>query len=107
LALSGITETTRLVAGNLGAADISGDFTSLDGNLIGDQGSATWTAAASDQVGTSGSPIDARLAPLADNGGATMTHALLSDSTAIDAGYTRKAIQQTSSAACSETVVTR
>ena len=32
--------------------------------------------------------VDARLAPLADNGGPTMTHALLADSPAINAGIT-------------------
>ena len=37
-------------------------------------------------IGTAGQPIDARLAPLADNGGATMTHALFAGSPAIDAG---------------------
>src|SRR5207253_6831744 len=37
-------------------------------------------------VGTGGSPLDAKLAPLADNGGPTLTRALLGDSPAIDAG---------------------
>ena len=38
------------------------------------------------QVGTGGSPIDALLGPLADNGGPTQTHALRVDSPALDAG---------------------
>lgn len=38
------------------------------------------------QVGTPTNPIDPRLAPLANNGGATQTHALLFDSPAIDKG---------------------
>jgi hypothetical protein len=38
------------------------------------------------QVGTSGTPIDPQLGPLADNGGTTQTHALLSTSPAIEAG---------------------
>jgi hypothetical protein len=37
-------------------------------------------------IGTAAAPIDPRLAPLADNGGPTMTLALLLDSPAIDAG---------------------
>jgi len=39
-----------------------------------------------DQVGTATNPIDARLGPLADNGGPTLTHALLRGSPAIDTG---------------------
>jgi hypothetical protein len=38
------------------------------------------------QVGTPTNPIDPRLAPLANNGGATQTHALMPDSPAIDKG---------------------
>jgi hypothetical protein len=38
------------------------------------------------QVGTSASPINPRLAPLANNGGATQTHALLFGSPALDKG---------------------
>lgn len=38
-----------------------------------------------DQVGTTGAEVDALLAPLADNGGLTLTHALLGDSPALDA----------------------
>ena len=54
-------------------------FTSL-GNNIFDDASVT-SVLASDQVNT-----DPLLGPLADNGGPTPTHALLSGSTAIDAG---------------------
>ncbi|HKY62212.1 MAG TPA: choice-of-anchor Q domain-containing protein [bacterium] len=39
-----------------------------------------------DQVGTDTAPIDALLGPLADNGGPTQTHALLTGSPAIDRG---------------------
>ncbi len=38
------------------------------------------------QIGTQAAPLDARLAPLAQNGGSTWTHALLPDSPAIDRG---------------------
>jgi CSLREA domain-containing protein len=39
-----------------------------------------------DQVGTPATPLNAHLGPLADNGGPTKTHALLPNSTALDAG---------------------
>ncbi len=54
----------------IGAADIAGLLHGENGN----------------QVGTLGSPIDPRLAPLADNGGPTLTHALLPNSPALNAG---------------------
>lgn len=38
------------------------------------------------QIGTAANPIDARLSPLAHNGGPTMTHAILPDSPALNAG---------------------
>jgi hypothetical protein len=37
-------------------------------------------------VGTAQDPLDARLGPLANNGGPTQTHALLAGSPAIDTG---------------------
>jgi CSLREA domain-containing protein len=56
-------------------------------NLIGDMTSCSFIATTADQVGTGVSPIDPHLGPLADNGGPTMTHALLPFlSPAIDAG---------------------
>ena len=39
-----------------------------------------------DQVGTNGSPLDAKLGVLHNNGGPTLTHALLASSPAINAG---------------------
>ena len=38
------------------------------------------------QIGTQSTPLDPRLGPLQNNGGPTMTHALMEDSPAIDAG---------------------
>ncbi|HEV3023397.1 MAG TPA: choice-of-anchor Q domain-containing protein, partial [Pirellulales bacterium] len=43
-------------------------------------------------VGTFASPLDARLGPLADNGGQTQTHALLLGSPAINAGNNSLAV---------------
>ena len=47
---------------------------------------ATITDNGGNLIGTAGSPIDPLLGPLANNGGPTMTHALLTGSPAIDAG---------------------
>ncbi|MBN3941766.1 DUF4347 domain-containing protein [Nostoc sp. NMS9] len=65
--------------------DVSGDFTDDGNNLIGDNtGSAGFTT--SSIVGSSANPIDPKLSPLQNNGGATLTHALLENSRAINAG---------------------
>ena len=76
-----------IVAANNGS-DLRGSFGSLGNNLIGDIGTATGltNGVNGDRVGSSGSPINPLLAPLADNGGPTRTHALLAGSPAINAG---------------------
>jgi CSLREA domain-containing protein len=82
----GIVRNT-LIAGNGGnGADASGTFTSQGHNLIGNGSDSTGFNAAGDQVGTTAAPIDPKLGPLANNGGPTFTHALLSGSPALDAG---------------------
>lgn len=78
-----------IIAGNhhnLGLAhDVSGAVLSFGNSVIGQSdGSAGWVG--SDQTGDSSNPLDARLGSLANNGGPTLTHALLSDSPAIDSG---------------------
>jgi len=57
-------------------------------NLVGDGSKCPGLVdgANGDQIGTAAAPIDAMLGPLADNGGATLTHALLAGSLAIDGG---------------------
>jgi hypothetical protein len=57
-------------------------------NLIGkaDGGAGFTNGSNGDQVGTIALPINPQLGSLANNGGPTMTHALLSNSTALDAG---------------------
>jgi len=55
-------------------------------NILGDSSECSFESSTGDQVGTADSPIDPRIGPLADNGGATKTHALLAGSPAIDAG---------------------
>lgn len=88
------SETTTIqnsiIAGNTSILtnekDVSGAFTSHGNNLIGNTtGSIGWIA--SDLLN-----LDPILAPLADNGGTTLTHALLPGSPAIDAGNNSVAI---------------
>jgi hypothetical protein len=56
-------------------------------SLIGDStGSAPVNVGGTSLIGTAAAPIDPMLGALADNGGPTMTHALLGGSPAIDAG---------------------
>ena len=64
-------------------------------NLIGDLGNATGfvDGVRSDQIGDAGSPIDPGLGPLIDNGEATLSHALLAGSPAIDAGDHTRAVR--------------
>jgi hypothetical protein len=65
--------------------DAAGAMTSQGHNLIGQtDGSTGWIA--SDLTGTSGSPLDPVLGPLQDNGGPTLTMAVLPGSPAVDAG---------------------
>ena len=76
--------------------DVTGIFTSQGHNLIGkatgggnggnDDQTGFTNGVNGDQVGTLASPIDAKLGALADNGGPTRTHKLLSGSPAFDAG---------------------
>jgi hypothetical protein len=57
--------------------DVGGVFVSQGYNLIGNVGTATGFTGTADQVGGGVNPvIDPRLAPLANNGGRTQTHAL-------------------------------
>ena len=68
--------------------DVSGVFISLGTNFIGDTGTSAGfvNGQAGDQAGTTVGPFDAVLGALANNGGPTRTHALLTGSPAIDAG---------------------
>lgn len=87
---STVTLTNSLVAENVSdssdTSDVSGTIQSSGGNLI-----SIYSAAAlhpSDQLGSTTNPIDPLLGPLADNGGPTLTHALLRGSPAIEAALT-------------------
>lgn len=74
-----------IVANNNGTnTDLDGNFTDFGNNLIGkSDGNNGLTNSI---VGTSETPIDPKLAPLTNNGGTTLTHALLIDSPAINQG---------------------
>lgn len=65
-----------------------GALTSNGYNLLGiDAGCAGLTEGLNgDRVGTAAAPLDARFAPLADNGGPTLTHSIYDDSPALNAG---------------------
>jgi hypothetical protein len=64
----------------------SATLTTLGYNLDGDGSSGFINGSNGDLVGTMSNPLNAMLGPLANNGGPTDTHALLSGSPAIDAG---------------------
>lgn len=63
-------------------------------NLIGNADGSEAFGPTTNQLGSTGSPINPRLGPLQDNGGATFTQALLAGSPAIDAGATALATDQ-------------
>jgi hypothetical protein len=83
------TITNTIIAGNTARfeKDCDGAFTSGGYNLIGDSGdTCVLSSAPGDQIGTTDNPIDPRLGPLQDNGGPSLTHALLAGSPARDKG---------------------
>ncbi|NEO85738.1 MAG: DUF4347 domain-containing protein [Spirulina sp. SIO3F2] len=87
-----LTIQNSIIAGNTDGntavsnhPDVSGTFVDSGNNLIGiNEGSANFTN--STLVGTLASPLDPVLGPLANNGGPTQTHALLTGSPAINGG---------------------
>ena len=83
-----VNVSNSIIAGN--GSDLSPDcygvFTSAGNNLIGDDNGCTFNATSGDLVGTHNNPINPQLGALINNGGSTLTHALLSGSPAIDAG---------------------
>ena len=85
-----INSRNTIIAKNSAATagpDFYGALTSQGFNFIGNNSGATITPAqSSDQVGTAGSPIDPLLGPLRNDGGPTLTLALLAGSRAIDNG---------------------
>jgi hypothetical protein len=88
-AASATFKNTIVAANNasLFGPDVRGPFTSQGHNLIGQSDcSVEFCFTNEDLVGTSANPIDPMVGPLANNGGPTLTHALLEGSPAIDKG---------------------
>jgi hypothetical protein len=90
-----LTLSSTIVAGNtagsVAAADLGAPFpvgVGGDNNLIGvmDPANNITLTGAGNLTGTKATPLDAKLGPLANNGGLTLTHALLAGSPAIDKG---------------------
>jgi hypothetical protein len=65
--------------------DIQGTVTSANNNLVGNGGGSSGITDGTNgnHVGSNGSPIDPHLGPLQNNGGPTLTEALLPGSPAI------------------------
>jgi Putative Ig domain/Carboxypeptidase regulatory-like domain len=87
-----IKSRNTIIAGNrllgVGAIspDVSGTFTSLGNNFIGNNNNSTGFNASSDIVGTSAAPLEARLRTLGNYGSSTLTQPPFRDSPAVDAG---------------------
>lgn len=87
-----LTISNSIIAGNQNnttVPDVSrntGLPTSNGGNLIGNPGNITTFTGTGDQVGNGTTPLDPKLTALGNNGGPTQTHALLPDSSALNAG---------------------
>lgn len=81
-----VTMHNTLLAGNTANDCDNTGPTSQGHNLLGTNTNCTFLPTTGDLVGTAACPIDPRLGPLADNGGPTLTHALLPRSPAINAG---------------------
>ncbi len=76
--------------------DVLGFFNTLSTNLIGELGNATGlvNGVFGDLVGSALGPLDPKLGPLQDNGGGTLSYALLPGSPAIDGGTNAGAATQ-------------
>lgn len=66
--------------------DCSGTLVSQGYNLLGNNTGCNLPPTTGDLIGIQSNPIDPLLGPLQNNGGSTLTHALLSGSSAADAG---------------------
>jgi len=87
ISIGAVTITIRnsLIAANTDF-DCYGNILSSGYNLIGKKSNCTFTPTIGDLVGTSTTPINPKLTPLQDNGGSTLTQALMTSSPAINAG---------------------
>ncbi len=88
-----VTVTSSIIAGNTDDRDVNGKSIISEGNNLignGDGASAFINRFNGDIVGTADDPIDPQLGELQDNGGDTLTHALLPESIAINTGSNPK-----------------
>ena len=98
LVLGPVTVASTIIAGNVNntvTPDVersTSSITSNGYNLIGNVGSVTAFAFLGDQTGTGAAVLDPLLFPLANNGGETMTHRLMSGSPAIDKANSQGAV---------------
>lgn len=78
----GVTLQNTIIANNNASVspDVGGNFNSLDYNLIGDPSGAAISGSTLNNI----TGTDPQLGPLADNGGSTLTHAILPTSPALD-----------------------
>ena len=89
---SGVSLYSTIIAENIDLSpvdifpDIVGSVTSNGYNIIGVDDPPTLATNTGDHVGTSAAPINPLLGALTDNGGPTLTRALLPGSPALDAG---------------------
>jgi Putative Ig domain len=87
-----VKSRNTIIAGNrllgVGAIspDVSGIYTSLGNNFIGNNNGGSGFNASGDIVGTSAAPLEARLRTLGNYGGTTQTQPPFRDSPAVDAG---------------------
>ncbi|MEZ6073119.1 MAG: CSLREA domain-containing protein [Pirellulales bacterium] len=93
LASSNVTLDHVIIAGNIDVLSLAGDVSQTTlveytarYSLIGDGSDANIVDNGGNLIGTDISPIDAKLLPLAANGGSTLTHTLSPDSPALNAG---------------------
>jgi len=78
--------TNNIIAGNVSGLDVGGGFVSQGYNLIGNADGSSGLDVVGDQFGNTANPLNPHLGTLANNGGPTLTHALLAGSPALDGG---------------------
>jgi Ca2+-binding RTX toxin-like protein len=94
VAATALTAKNSIIGGNTDSSpppgfmspDCQAALTSQGYNLISNNSGCTGSAGPGDKIGSAASPISSGLAPLADNGGSTFTHALIGASPAHNAG---------------------
>jgi hypothetical protein len=94
-AVGNISVTGCIIAGNTGPSASTADYVvntgaiaDFGGNVIGIDDGGTFNNAGTQKGSTAGGALDPMLGALADNGGLTRTHALLTGSPAISGGGT-------------------